>query len=164
MLALGKDVGHWHDPTLDHLVARDPFEPAARDWSIVELAEPFPEARAAPRAYTAASLGDLLSRFTREDDLDMAWFLSEDDVPGRPEGKSARVVSWDGTNATVEHDGPCDLVIARSFDPGWTARINGVAPPSVCCTWTGDTRVCGSPEAASTGLSSSIARRAGSGT
>ncbi len=131
ILALGENVGRWHDPTLDHLVARDPFEPAARDWSIVQLAEPFPEVRAAPRAYTAASLGDLLSRVTREDDRDIAWFLSEDDVPGRPEGKSARVVSWDGTSASVEHEGPCDLVIARSFDPGWTARINGSTPAPV---------------------------------
>ena len=76
---------------------------------------------------TAASLGDLLGRLTREDDLEIAWFLPEDHVPGRPEARSARLVSWDGATATVEHDGPCDLVIARSFDPGWTARINGRA-------------------------------------
>jgi hypothetical protein len=131
MLELGKTVGHWHDSTLDHLVERDPFDPSPRDWAIVELAEPFPEARAALRAYTAASLGDLLNRFTREDDLDIAWFLSEDDVPGRPEARSARVVSWDGTTATLEHEGPCDLVIARSFDPGWQARINGGQPERV---------------------------------
>jgi hypothetical protein len=131
MLELGQRVGHWHDPTLNRLVARDPFEPSPRDWSIIKLAEPFPEARAAPRAYTAASLGDLLNRFTREDDLDIAWFLSEDDVPGRPEAKSARLVSWDGTTAKVEHEGPCDLVIARTFDPGWIARINDGPPQSV---------------------------------
>ena len=53
-------------------------------------------------------------------------------VPGRgrssrfvPRPRSARLVSWDGSTAQVEHDGPCDLVVARSFDPGWTARING---------------------------------------
>ena len=76
-------------------------------------------------------MGDLIGRLTREDDLDMAWFLAEDDVPGRPDARSARLVSWDGTSAVVEHDGPCDLVVARSFDPGWTARINGDGPSSV---------------------------------
>jgi hypothetical protein len=70
-------------------------------------------------------LGDLLNRLTREDDVEIAWFLAEDDVPGRPEAGSAQVVSWDGASALVEHEGACDLVIARSFDPGWTARING---------------------------------------
>ncbi len=131
VLELGKKLGHWHDPTLDLIVARDPFDPPPHDWSIVELAEPFPEARAATKAYTAASLGDLLNRFTREDDLDIAWFLSEDDIAGRPEARAARVVSWDGTTATVEHEGTCDLVIARSFDPGWNARINNGLPEPV---------------------------------
>ena len=128
---LGENVGHWRDPTLDRLVARDPFQPAPRDWSLVRLADPIPEARAAVRAYTAATLGDLLNRFTREDDLDVAWFLAEDDVPGRPAATAARVVSWDGRRATVEHEGTCDLVIARSFDPGWKARINDGPPGRV---------------------------------
>ncbi len=128
---LGENLGHWRDPVLDRLVARDPFQPAPRDWSIVLLADPIPEARAAVRAFTAATLGDLLNRFTREDDLEIAWFLAEDDVPGRPAAESARVVSWDGVRATVEHKGTCDLVIARSFDPGWTARINDGEPRRV---------------------------------
>jgi len=123
--SLGKELGRWHDPMLDHLAAREFFDPEVRDWSIVLLADPFPEARVAPRAHTAASLGDLHGRLTREDDLGVAWFLPEDRVPGRPDSRSARLVSWDGANATVEHDGACDLVIARSFDPGWTARVNG---------------------------------------
>ncbi len=128
---LGKSLGDWHDPTLDRLVARDPFQTAPRDWSIVLLADPIPEVRAAKRAYTAATLGDLLNRFTREDDLDVAWFLGEDDVPGRPAAESARVVSWSGDRGTVEHEGACDLVIARSFDPGWKARINDGPPEQV---------------------------------
>ena len=123
--SLGNELGRWNDPTLDHLAAREFFDPEVREWSIVLLADPFPEARVAARAHTAASLGDLHGRLTREDDLEVAWFLPEDRVPGRPEARSARLVSWDGANATVEHDGACDLVIAQSFDPGWTARING---------------------------------------
>jgi hypothetical protein len=125
ILSLGTDLGHWPDRALDELAAREVFEPAVREWSIVLLAEPFPEARVAPRARTAASMGDLMGRLTREDDLDTAWFLSEDHLARRPDGRSASLRSWDGTRAVVEHDGPCDLVVARSFDPGWTARING---------------------------------------
>ena len=70
-------------------------------------------------------MGDLLGRLTREDDLEIAWFLPEDRVPHRPDARAARLVSWDGTTAVVEHDGPCDLVVARSYDPGWSARKNG---------------------------------------
>jgi hypothetical protein len=131
ILSLGKNLGHWHDSALDHLAAREVFEPAVREWSIVELAEPFPEARVTRKAHTAAGMGDLIGRLTREDDIDTAWFLSEDHLPGRPDARSAGLVSWDGTIAVVEHEGPCDLVVARSFDPGWTARINGGAPERV---------------------------------
>jgi hypothetical protein len=70
-------------------------------------------------------MGDLLSRLSREDDRETAWFLAEDRLPARPEARSARLVSWDGATAVIEHDGPCDLIVARSFDPGWKARING---------------------------------------
>ena len=84
-----RSLGHWHDPTLDRSRCARPVR-AGRP-RLVDRASwpsPFPEARAAARAYTAASLGDLLNRLTREDDLDIAWFLSEDDVPGRPDGPS----------------------------------------------------------------------------
>ena len=66
-----------------------------------------------------------IARLSRIDDLDMAWFLAEDArsrSPGRAVGP-AGLVGWLGRE--VEHDGPCDLVIARTFDPGWLARING---------------------------------------
>ena len=45
-------------------------------------------------------------------------------VPARPDAQQARLASWDGITATVEHDGPCDLVIARTYDPGWLARVD----------------------------------------
>jgi uncharacterized membrane protein YfhO len=35
------------------------------------------------------------------------------------------LVSWNGAVAEVEHDGPCDLVIARTFDSGWLADMGG---------------------------------------
>lgn len=67
----------------------------------------------------------MLGRLSKSDDLDLAWFLAEDDIPDRRDASSARLLLWDGSSAIVEHDGPCDLVIARTYDPGWTAQING---------------------------------------
>jgi hypothetical protein len=125
LLSWGRNLGNWRDPALDRVVRREPGDPAARSWSIVELAEPFPEARVTSQARTVIGMGELVDRLTREDDVDLAWFLAEDRVPDRARARSARLVSWDGTNAIVEHDGPCDLVVARSFDPGWMATING---------------------------------------
>ncbi len=73
-----------------------------------------------------------IDRLSQSDDLDIAWFLAEDRVPDRPDARSARLLAWDGSVATVEHDGSCDLVLARSFDPGWLARIdNGPERPVV---------------------------------
>ncbi len=67
---------------------------------------------------------DLIDRLFQSDDLDLAWFLAKDGVPGREDARIARLVSWDGTAATVEHEGACDLVIARTFDAGWLATID----------------------------------------
>jgi hypothetical protein len=35
------------------------------------------------------------------------------------------VTAWDGGTAVVEHDGSCDLIINRTFYPGWMASVNG---------------------------------------
>jgi len=125
ILGLGQELGRWRDPALDRIVPRSRTEPATRAWSIVRLDEPFPEARVAPRARTASGRRALIEQLSHFDDLDVAWFLAEDGVPARPDAASARLNSWDGSVALVEHDGPCDLVIARTYDPGWLARING---------------------------------------
>jgi hypothetical protein len=126
ILGLGKELGRWRDRALDQVAHRSPTEPATRAWSIVQLDEPFPEARVAPRARTATDRRALVEQLSHFDDLDVAWFLAEDAIPARPDARSARLKSWDGSVAEVEHDGPCDLVIARTHDPGWLARINGV--------------------------------------
>jgi hypothetical protein len=122
--AVGVELGRWRDPALDQIVYRAVGEPASRLWSIVRIDDPFPEARVAARARTAPDRAALLERLSRSDELDIAWFLAEDRVPDRPGAHRARLASWDGTIATVEHDGSCDLVIARTYDPGWLARVD----------------------------------------
>jgi len=127
---LGTELGRWSDPALDRIIYHAAGEPASRVWSIVRLDEPFPEARVAIRSRTVPNRRALIDRLSRSDDRSTAWFLAEDRVPEHAEARSARLRAWDGTTATVEHDGPCDLVIARTFDPGWQARIDqGPAPP-----------------------------------
>ncbi len=128
--AVGKELGRRRDRALDRIIYHAAAEPATRAWSIVELDQPFPEARVAFRSRTIDDRRALIDRLSRSDDQDIAWFLAEDQVPGRPDTQSARLLGWDGSAATVEHDGSCDLVVARSFDPGWTARIDeGPARP-----------------------------------
>jgi hypothetical protein len=122
--SLGNEVGRWTDPDLDRLVRREP-EPADRQWSIIELDEPFPEARVAAKARTAPDRRSLVNRLSESDEADVAWFLAEDHIAERPDARIARLVEWDGATATVEHDAACDLVIARTFDTGWHAQIDG---------------------------------------
>ena len=129
-LELGTVQGRYRDSALDLIVYHTPDRPATRLWSIVELDQPFPEARVALRSRTIADRRALNFRLSQSDDLDIAWFLAEDGVPNRPEARSARLIDWDGSAATVEHDGPCDLILARGFDAGWLARIdNGPERP-----------------------------------
>jgi hypothetical protein len=121
---LGKKLGTWRDPALDQIVFHPPQEPEARLWAIVELEEPAPEARVATRARTVADGRTLIERLAVAGDLDPVWFLEADQVPPRPDGRAARLVSWNGSAAVVEHDGPCDLVLARTYDAGWLARVD----------------------------------------
>jgi hypothetical protein len=123
-VALGKSLGRWRDVALDRIVYHVADEPATRSWSIVALGPPFPEARVARRARTMPNLLTLVDRLSRSDDLDVACFLAEDQIPDHPDARSARLLAWDGSVASVEHDGPCDLIVGRSFDPGWLARID----------------------------------------
>jgi hypothetical protein len=120
----GEELDRLADPALDRIVYHQPQEAATRQWSIFRVPDPYPEARLPARARTMSDRLELLKQLTAADNLDTAFFLAEDGVPARPDVRSARLVSWDGVTATVEHSGPCDLVLARTFDSGWTARID----------------------------------------
>ena len=44
---------------------------------------------------------------------------------------SAQVNSWDGKTAIVEHDGPCILIVRRTYYPGWFYRLDDAPPQPV---------------------------------
>ncbi len=123
---LGQTIWQGRDPALDRVARRRLTDPPERVWSVVALEPPFPEARVALRAREAPDPLRLLERLSTHDDLDIAWSVAGQGVP-RPDAATARLINWDGARATVEHQGACDLVIARTFDPGWQARIDAGA-------------------------------------
>ncbi len=114
------------DPVLDHLVYKPPGAPARARWRLVRYPTPFPQARAARHVRIAASERALLSGVTFDPDIEVVWYRSGDQPPASagPMAAAAKVTSWDGRNAVVEHDGSCDLVINRTYYPGWFASVN----------------------------------------
>ncbi|HWE39437.1 MAG TPA: hypothetical protein VG406_22995 [Isosphaeraceae bacterium] len=122
----GETIATLPDPSLDRL-GLDPGP--AGPWSIVRLAPPFPRARAATTLRVADDWPSLYSALASRDDPSEAWFLAADRPPTLtvPRAQRARVTSFDGRSARVDHDGSCILVIRRTFDPGWLARVNSGA-------------------------------------
>lgn len=122
----GEGIEALSDPALDRLAYSPTGVPRRRLWRIVRYQAPFPAARVALRARVATNLRDLIDRLSRADAADEAWFLPGDAPPAgtSPRARSARLLGWDGTSGTVEHDGACDLVLTRAHDPGWLARVD----------------------------------------
>jgi hypothetical protein len=115
------------DSALDRVMARVPSLHARGPWTLVRDPGAFPVARAARQVREAAGWGELYTTLSNGDRPDEAWFLAEDGpirLPDPPAG-TARVVSWDGRTAVVEHDGSCVLIMRRTFYPGWVYRVDG---------------------------------------
>jgi hypothetical protein len=124
-IAGGKVIYLGPDPALDRVV---PFPQAGRRrqiWVVVRYFAPFPPARAATETRAARDEADLLRQVGQADAPDVVWYLPGDRPPDRgpPRARKARVVRWDGTSGEVAHDGTCDLVLNRTYYPGWQARL-----------------------------------------
>lgn len=122
------------DQALDAVLPPRADRPLPRVYRLERYPEPFPGARVATRARVAADWYEIYPALSSSADPDIVWFLREDapaDVPG-PRATTARVTHWDGRSGEVEHDGTVDLVIRRTYYPGWTAsRNHGPAIPVV---------------------------------
>jgi hypothetical protein len=114
------------DAVLDQLVYKPPGAPSHAHWRLVRYQKPFPPARGAIRVRLAPDEAHLLSGVTFDNDIRAVWYRAGDQPPNSagPAATAAEVTAWDGQTAVVEHDGSCDLVINRTYYPGWVARVN----------------------------------------
>ena len=115
------------DPVLDRVVYKPPGAPERATWRLVRYSAAPPPVHAARRAIDVADHPALMRELAREDaTTDTAVFLQGDRPPDvEPRAQLARVIRWDGFSGDIEHDGACDVVIRRTYAPGWRARING---------------------------------------
>jgi hypothetical protein len=141
------------DQALDAMLPPKHDTPRPRQWRLERYPAPFPEARVARVSHVVADWYKMLPALEGTGDPDQVWFLHKDrppDPPG-PRARTARVVRWDGRSGEVEHDGTVDLVLRRTYYPGWTALLNdGVEVPvvpadggfqAICIPGAGRTRV-----------------------
>jgi hypothetical protein len=122
----GRVVFRGDDAALDTIVPRDATTPAHRRWRVERYPDTYPRARAALRDFEETRWERLYTHLSLSDDPEEVWFLAEDRPPPgpSPRARHARVTHWDGRTAVVEHDGTCDLVMRRTYYPGWTGQVD----------------------------------------
>jgi len=114
------------DKALDRLVYKRPGAPEHAIWSLVRYPDPLPAAHATLHVSKVPDLRTLLARLSQTDSADTAWFVAGDDPPdaGGPRATEARIERWDDFGGEVDHNGVCEVVIHRTYAPGWTAKID----------------------------------------
>jgi hypothetical protein len=114
------------DEILDRFIVRGLGE-QGRPWTIIRLPEAFPTVRVVTRAHASFDAWSLHQRLAVNDEADMAHYLSDNmpRPPSSPWASQAAVTKWDGHSGIIEHDGACDLIVTRTYDPGWLALVNG---------------------------------------
>ena len=114
------------DPVLDAMIdGRD----TGRGWKLVRYPGACRPSKVGLRAEVAPNWGKLYTRLSRDDAEGTTWYIDgdqPDDGPG-PRATAGRILRQEGLRSLVEHDGDCDLVIRRTWYPGWEARV-GTGP------------------------------------
>jgi hypothetical protein len=116
------------DPVLDRVMATLPksMRGGLGPWALVQVMGAFPPAWISREVHEAPNWRALYVRLSTNDAADEAWFEPGDAPPSFPAvgASTGQVNSWDGKTAIVEHNGPCILILRRTYYPGWTYRVD----------------------------------------
>jgi hypothetical protein len=120
------------DTVLDRLQGVPNQVPGREPWKVVCYPTPFPAAWVAIREVVTKADGEngwaeLYLYLSANDAADQSWYI-RGDQPAKPVSswaRNARVRSYDGQAAVVDHDGACDLIVRRTYYLGWVYRVDG---------------------------------------
>ncbi|MFO0950982.1 MAG: hypothetical protein U0835_07490 [Isosphaeraceae bacterium] len=115
------------DPALDALLpATTQGKPRPKVWRVERYADAAGPARLALEAQIAEDWYEMYPTISLGFNPNRVWYNKADappDPPG-PRAKSAEILRWYGRSGEVEHDGTVDLVVRRTYYPGWTYRLD----------------------------------------